>query len=994
MAQPQYRILGRVVNRANRQGVEGVRIEAWDKDLIHNDLVGSADTTAAGDFVIEFDASYFRELFFDRRADLFFKIFVGGELVQSTEDSVLWNVDADATTVTFEVDLPVPITPPGPSPDKREPYLVPAAAGVDAKHWSDWDLKIARTESPLADITLGDLGVAVEVSGARADAGGRDEEPMPPTILFLPFSAEEMAGIDAATVRMFRVDEALDRPKPVWESGVNAELGFVWARIRRLGKYVPIGLPRDRLLQQVLREIARVRRLAGEDAPREAWAAAERALTVFTEPPMEVVDELREFLTRAEIQTGLGMMQLKPYEIRFRQGHHVAPFPLPHDQPLEAFRDRLKRVVDRALPGGLPEEELFYPPDPVPDTDAPWHQSGGLRAGDGIDWRQAYQLQIWEYIDIGIYLPYLFSPDWWMYQHDVRHTGAASGLSGIRRTSVNRMELDSTVPVDGPVLTKPAIVDGKVYVGSGKTGATGGTLFKIDLSTGAVEGRFPTSGSAFYSYRGIGGSPAVVGGRVYFTGVHGVVYCVDVATMTPAAPHPPPLWATDLKNPSAAQNQPIRQPSGDCWSGPLVVNGKVYVGCGEGEQKDTYGFVVCLDADTGQVLWLFCTSKFTNRLAPGSENAPNVIPASVAVANPLPAWAVAAGFSLYDDSSVAGRETGSSVWSSCAYDRVLNRIYVGIGNSQYKSGEPVEGTDLPDEWYGSGLLSLNADTGKFRGFFQPGPDDSYRPTDGDVDVPGSPTIFYRGGKRVVAFGSKNGSFFLLDPKTLKVLGGGAQRRQLLPRAGGSGLPGDRGTAISTVAPTSAPWFENEWGIYATPAVHAGTGKLFVGLGGRGAISDQSKTPFVRALDWNTLEDAWPTAVGTDGVSRYTAASPPLYTSSEVGLSSPAVVHDVVFVSTNKAALYALDVHDGHCLWAAPGLPAGAFALGPAIYGNYVVMGAGNNVYIYVLGPLWRRIPPDRFVEIVPWWERLRPPQPDPPWEDLELDLDLEMEQLR
>jgi len=79
----------------------------------------------------------------------------------------------------------------------------------------------------------------------------------------------------------------------------------------------------------------------------------------------------------------------------------------------------------------------------------------------------------------------------------------------------------------------------------------------------------------------------------------------------------------------------------------------------------------------------------------------------------------------------------------------------------------------------------------------------------------------------------------------------------------------------------------------------------------------------------------------------------MYRSDEAGLSSPAVVNDVVFVSTSKPALYALDATRGHCLWSAPSIPVGnprepTFALGPAIYGNYVVMGAWNNVYIYRL----------------------------------------------
>jgi outer membrane protein assembly factor BamB len=114
------------------------------------------------------------------------------------------------------------------------------------------------------------------------------------------------------------------------------------------------------------------------------------------------------------------------------------------------------------------------------------------------------------------------------------------------------------------------------------------------------------------------------------------------------------------------------------------------------------------------------------------------------------------------------------------------------------------------------------------------------------------------------------------------------------------------------------------------------------------IGDQDKTPFLRALDWDTLQDAWATTVGPDSVARYTTTNPSMYRSDEAGLSSPAVVNDVVFVSTSKPALYALDATRGHCLWSAPSIPVGnprepTFALGPAIYGNYVVMGAWNNV---------------------------------------------------
>lgn len=236
-------------------------------------------------------------------------------------------------------------------------------------------------------------------------------------------------------------------------------------------------------------------------------------------------------------------------------------------------------------------------------------------------------------------------------------------------------------------------------------------------------------------------------------------------------------------------------------------------------------------------------------------------------------------------------------------------------------------------------------------------------------------IFRRGDDRVVCIGSKNGSFFLLDSDTLDVLGGGAQRRQLLP------VDADTGAALPTV---DAGGGENMWGVFGTAAVHFGLRKLFVGLGGYSGVGDYTVTPFVRALDWSTLADAWPTAVqsvGGHNVVRYTTAQPPLYTNpNDAGLSSPAVVNDVVFVSTSQTALYALRASDGFCLWQAPGMPPGGwpdYCLGPAIYGNYVVVGAARHVLIYYL-PSWR--PPWPPWWDFPWWRLFEPVPPwPPPW---------------
>lgn len=52
-----YKITGKVVRSDTREGIKGLRVEAWDKDLLVNDLIGSAITGERGVFRIHFDDS-------------------------------------------------------------------------------------------------------------------------------------------------------------------------------------------------------------------------------------------------------------------------------------------------------------------------------------------------------------------------------------------------------------------------------------------------------------------------------------------------------------------------------------------------------------------------------------------------------------------------------------------------------------------------------------------------------------------------------------------------------------------------------------------------------------------------------------------------------------------------------------------------------------------------------------------------------------------------
>src|SRR5262245_57968191 len=405
--------------------------------------------------------------------------------------------------------------------DRSKPHLLPTT--LDYDHLQE--LKVRSVKNPLPKATLGD-SVAIRVDGGP---DGFDE-----SIVVQPIERGQFVGLDTESVRFFSVDAGKKEFRPVWNSGLNLALGFAWARVRAPGLYVAIGLPRDRLLQETIRRMAYERRFRGDaeaDAPRRAFLAL----------PPDAIEELREYLARVELQTTVDTTAIA--DVEPGTGGHPLGFRLPGGADLRGLIDRVEQL--EVPPGGLPEEHLFYPPEIPRNGEPPWNIAPDAGPWRGVDPRtlprSVFGPKRPDLLNIHL-PPWLFSQDWWMHGHDERHTDHASGLSDINSGTVDKLYLHKTVSVDGPVITKPSIVDGKVYVGSGRQGGSGGTFYKIDLHSGTIEHAFATSGTAYYSWvSGIGGSPSVVGDRVYFTGVHGTVYCVDRNTFAL-------VWSVSLKS--------------------------------------------------------------------------------------------------------------------------------------------------------------------------------------------------------------------------------------------------------------------------------------------------------------------------------------------------------------------------------------------------------------------------------------------------------------
>ena len=432
-------------------------------------------------------------------------------------------------------------------------------------------------------------------------------------------------------------------------------------------------------------------------------------------------------------------------------------------------------------------------------------------------------------------------------------------------------------------------------------------------------------------------TPVIVNGVVYVQDLDSNVFAISLATGKV-------LWTHDYDSPNGGPD------------GVNVVGGVVYAA--------TAKAAVALDAATGAQLWsrtLIGNDHEGIAMAPGFDNGTvyvSTVPANVTTVYGAGGqgilWALnaktgAPEWSWNQDQNLWGNpgvNSGAGLWYEPSFDAQGN-IYLGIGNpapifgtKSYPLGSSRPGPDL----YTDSVVKLSP-AGKLLWYYQLTPHDLY-----DWDLQDPPVLTTADGRPVVIDGGKAGIMIELDAQTGKLLW---QR----PVGGHDGHQND-GLLTEHATPTSHD---------PLPAKYCLEPSLYGGM--LTQLASNGSTTFAAVNDFAL--PASPTgftgSIASQYKAFYNAVGEMVAVNQDTGAviwdtplpSSPfgaaTVTNDVVFTTTFKGYLYALDAASGTILFKTP-MSAGTNAP-VAVDGDYVIASAGaaqsrtqrNMIIAYKLG---------------------------------------------
>ena len=415
-------------------------------------------------------------------------------------------------------------------------------------------------------------------------------------------------------------------------------------------------------------------------------------------------------------------------------------------------------------------------------------------------------------------------------------------------------------------------------------------------------------------------TPVIVNGVVYVQDLDSDVFAISLATGKV-------LWTHDYNSPNGGPD------------GVNVAGGVVYAA--------TAKSAVALDAATGAQLWsrtLIGNDHEGIAMAPGYNNGTvyvSTVPANVTTQYGAGGqgilWALnaktgALQWSWNQDQNLWGNpgvNSGAGLWYTPSFDAQGN-IYMGIANpapifgtTSYPLGSSRPGPDL----YTDSVVKLSP-AGKLLWYYQLTPHDLY-----DWDLQNPPVLTTANGQPVVIDGGKAGIMIELDAQTGKLL-------WQLPVGGHDGHEND-GLLTEHATPNSHDPLPAKYCL--EPSLYGG---ILTQLASNGsttfaAVNDLAlpATPVDFTGSADSVLEAIENAVGemvAVNQDTGTVEWDTLLPSSPYGAAT--VTNDVVFTTTFKGELYALDATTGAILFKTP-MSAGSNAP-VAVDGDYVIASAG------------------------------------------------------
>jgi outer membrane protein assembly factor BamB len=446
-------------------------------------------------------------------------------------------------------------------------------------------------------------------------------------------------------------------------------------------------------------------------------------------------------------------------------------------------------------------------------------------------------------------------------------------------------------------------------------------ITSTDVSTLGVAWTVPLTIPTAHTDGAYATTPVIVNGVVYVQDLDSNVYAISLATGKV-------LWTHDYNSPNGG-------PDGVTVAGEVVY-------------AATAKAAIALDAATGAQLWSRTLIRNDHEgidMAPGYNH--GTVYVSTVPVNPLAAeyggggkgilWALNAktGAPQWSWDSVQdlwgdpGVNSGGGLWYTPSFD-AQGDIYLGIGNpgpvfgtTSYPLGSSRPGPDL----YTDSVVKLSP-AGKLLWYYQLTPHDLY-----DWDLQDPPVLTTADGRPVVIEGGKAGILIELDAQTGTLLW---QR----PVGGHDGHEHD-GLLTEHATPASRGLLPAQYCL--EPSLYGGIVTQLASNGSTtfAAVTDLAlpATPAGNtASEIATFEKIENAPGEMVAVNQDTGAVEwdTLLPSSPYGAAT--VTNDVVFTTTFRGDLYALDATTGAILFKTP-MSAGSNAP-VAVDGDYVIAGAG------------------------------------------------------